>query len=39
VLQHEIDHIDGRLFIDYLSLAQKTLLKPRLKKLAERQAG
>jgi peptide deformylase len=39
VLQHEIDHIDGRLFIDYLSLAQKALLKPRLKKLAERQAG
>ncbi|HEX5132739.1 MAG TPA: peptide deformylase [Candidatus Krumholzibacteria bacterium] len=38
VLQHEIDHLDGRLFIDYLSAAQKILLKPRLKKIAERQA-
>jgi peptide deformylase len=36
VLQHEIDHLDGRLFIDYLSPAEKTLLKPRLKKLADR---
>lgn len=39
VLQHEIDHLDGRLFIDYLSTAEKTLLKPRLKKLAERLSG
>jgi peptide deformylase len=38
VLQHEIDHLDGRLFIDYLSLAEKMLLKPRLKKMAERLA-
>jgi peptide deformylase len=36
VLQHEIDHLDGKLFIDYLSTGQKTLLKPRLKKIAER---
>jgi peptide deformylase len=39
VLQHEIDHLDGRLFIDYLSPATKILLKPRLKKLAEHSAG
>jgi peptide deformylase len=39
VVQHEIDHLDGKLFIDYLSFGQKTLLKPRLKKLAERQTG
>lgn len=39
VLQHEIDHLDGRLFVDYLSPGEKTLLKPRLRKMAERQAG
>ena len=39
VLQHEIDHLDGRLFIDYLSAGEKTLLKPRLRKIAERRAG
>jgi len=39
VVQHEIDHLDGRLFIDYLSPATKVLLKPRLKKLAEHGAG
>ena len=36
VIQHEIDHLDGKLFIDYLSTGEKTLLKPRLKKIAER---
>ncbi len=35
VVQHEVDHLDGKLFIDYLSAAEKTLLKPRLKKIAE----
>jgi peptide deformylase len=35
ILQHEIDHTDGRLFIDYLSSAQKSLIKPKLKKLTE----
>jgi peptide deformylase len=39
VLQHEIDHTEGRLFIDYLSAAEKALLKPRLKKLADRLSG
>jgi peptide deformylase len=39
VLQHEIDHTDGRLFVDYLSAAEKALLKPRLKKLADRVSG
>lgn len=33
VLQHEVDHVNGRLFIDYLSSAQKSLIKPKLKKL------
>lgn len=36
VVQHEIDHLDGKLFIDYLSMGERTLLKPRLKKIAER---
>ncbi len=32
VVQHEIDHLDGVLFIDRLSPAKKTLLKRELKK-------
>ena len=39
VLQHEIDHLSGRLFIDYLSTAAKSLIKPRLKQLAEEQGS
>lgn len=39
VVQHEIDHLDGKLFIDYLSMGERTLLKPRLKKIAERYAS
>jgi len=35
ILLHEIDHLDGRLFIDYLSPANKSLLKPRLREIAE----
>jgi peptide deformylase len=35
VIQHEVDHLNGRLFIDYLSSAQKSLIKPKLKKLTE----
>jgi peptide deformylase len=34
VLLHEIDHLDGRLFVDYLSSAQKSLIKPDLKRIA-----
>ncbi|MGD8412737.1 MAG: peptide deformylase [Candidatus Latescibacterota bacterium] len=34
VLLHEIDHLDGRLFVDYLSSAQKSLIKPELKRIA-----
>ena len=32
VLCHEIDHINGKLFIDHLSLLKKSLIKKRLKK-------
>ena len=35
VLQHEIDHLNGILFVDRLSPARKALLKNELKKLAE----
>lgn len=33
-LLHEIDHLNGRLFVDYLSAAKKSLIKPELKKIA-----
>jgi peptide deformylase len=33
VIQHEIDHLDGRLIIDYASPAQKILLRKKLKNL------
>jgi len=32
VLCHEIDHINGKLFIDHLSLLKKNLIKKKLKK-------
>ncbi len=31
---HEYDHLEGKLFVDYLSPLAKTLIKGRLKKLA-----
>lgn len=38
VLQHEIDHLDGRLFIDYLSELKRKRVRKRMEKL-ERQSG
>lgn len=35
VMQHEIDHLDGRLIIDYASPVKRVLLKKQLKELAE----
>jgi peptide deformylase len=35
ILQHEVDHLDGILFIDRLSLIKKGILRPKLKALAE----
>jgi peptide deformylase len=35
ILLHEIDHLNGVLFIDYLSSAQKSIVKPRLKEISE----
>ena len=40
VIQHELDHINGILFIDHLSSLKRTLYKKRLKKiLREQQEG
>lgn len=38
ILQHEIDHLDGILFIDRLSTAKRLLLKRQLKKSGQLQA-
>lgn len=35
VVQHENDHLDGVLFVDYLSPLKKRLLKRRLRRMAE----
>lgn len=35
VIQHELDHLDGILFVDYLSPLRKRLLKRRLRDMAE----
>ncbi len=35
VLQHEIDHLNGVLFTDYLSATKRTLIKNRLRKISK----
>lgn len=35
IIQHEIDHLNGILFVDRLSLAKKALIKPKLRDLSE----
>lgn len=35
-LQHEIDHLDGVLFVDKVSAAKKALLRGKLKKMANK---
>lgn len=35
ILQHEIDHLNGVLFIDHLSSAQKSLIRAKLKEITE----
>ncbi len=37
VIQHEYDHIDGKLFIDHLKPLKKSLLKSRLEKISKGQ--
>lgn len=38
VILHEYDHLEGKLFLDYISPMAKTLLKGRLKKLSSGEA-
>ena len=33
MLQHEIDHLDGKLFIDYLPALKRSLLRGALKRI------
>jgi len=35
VIQHEMDHLNGILFIDHLSSTKRTLLRSRLKKISK----
>jgi peptide deformylase len=35
ILLHEIDHLNGVLFIDYLSSAQKSLIRAKLREISE----
>jgi len=37
VLQHEIDHLNGKLIVDYLSRAEKAKVKPLLEKMINRE--
>jgi len=38
VLQHEMDHLDGKLFVDYLSPVRRALIMRKLKEL-QKQSG
>ena len=38
-IQHELDHLDGKLFIDHLSILKRNLLLDQLKKHKKRQAN
>ena len=38
-VQHELDHLNGRLFIDYLSGVKRTMITVRMKKLKKREGA
>lgn len=38
-IQHEIDHLDGKLFVDYLSEAKRQRIRKRLEKERRREAA
>ena len=38
-LQHEIDHLDGKLFIDRISALKRDLMKRKIRKLTEERAS
>ena len=35
IIQHELDHLNGILFVDRLSIAKKMLIKPKLRSLSD----
>ena len=37
-IQHEVDHLDGKLFIDYLSSVKRTMITSKMKKLKKEMA-
>ena len=37
-IQHEMDHLDGKLFVDYLSNAKRTLIRKKLQKQQKQRA-
>lgn len=37
-VQHEVDHLDGKLFIDYLGTVRRTMITNRMKKLKKERA-
>lgn len=37
-IQHEIDHLDGKVFVDYLSPLKRRMVEKRLKKQKQREA-
>ena len=37
-LQHELDHLEGKLFVDYLSTLKRQRIKTKLQKLQKQQA-
>jgi peptide deformylase len=37
-VQHELDHLNGRLFIDYLSVVKRTMITSRMRKLKREKA-
>lgn len=39
IVQHEIDHLDGKLFIDYLSRLKRDRVTKKFQKIAKRAAG
>ncbi|EIC28138.1 MULTISPECIES: peptide deformylase [Methylomicrobium] len=38
-IQHEIDHLDGKLFVDYLSPLKRQRIKKKLEKIHKMEAG
>jgi peptide deformylase len=38
-IQHEIDHLDGKLFVDYLSEAKRQRIRKKLEKERRQQAA